>query len=681
MGCLDVIAGWMMGRGHTDDTGLPLREAPPLWEPPESLVRASKIYGFISWLNSTRGLALDDYYSLWRWSTTQVGPFWAAVWEYFRIGTPVSPDERRALIQPGDVSTARWFPNTTVNFAELLLRQGEGGAPAVVVVSENGELSQLTWNQLRRRVSELAAYLRQLGLKRGDVAVGYLPNIPEAIIAFLACASLGVVWSIVGQDYSPAGAAARFAQLHPSVLFSSDASVFRGATQDRRADIAELAAALPSLTKVIVVEQLGIQQRLPDAVPFDRAVAAERHEFEPLPFDTPLWVLFSSGTTGAPKGLVHSHGGIALEQAKLLRLQWDMGASDRFFWYTSPSWVLWTVMVGALVTGGSTVCYQGSPVYPSAAKLWQIAAAAQATVFGTSPGFLERSEDDGLRPAADYDLSRLRIIGSTGAPLLSRSFEYLHDNFPEVPVFSTSGGTDVVGPFVTGTVTAPVWSGEIPVRALGIAAEVWDESGRPVEDRVGELVITQPMPSMPLRLWNDPDGVKLRDTYFSYFPGYWRQGDWATVTSRQTVIVHGRSDATLNRNGVRLGPADIYQIVEAIPDIQEGLVVGVDNPDGTYWMPLFVSLRPGVTFGSELEQMIGERIARLLSPRHRPDAIIAVPAIPHTKTGKKLEVPIKRMLQGVPIEAAISLDAVDDVTAMQTFAGILRGLMREKALV
>lgn len=658
------------------------RESSPLWAPSGDLVRASRTYEFIRWLNSTRGLNLDDYRTLWGWSTTQVGPFWAAVWEYFQIGTPSRVDQERALIQPGDVSTAQWFPDATVNFAEFLLRQGSSDAPAVIAVNEAGELDRLTRDELRQRVLRLANYLRQIGLKRGDVVVAYMPNIPEAIIAFLACASLGVVWSIVGQDYSPAGAAARFGQLNPSVLFSTDASIYGGVTRDRRADVEELAALLPSVRKVIMVERLGSRSALRNMESFDRAEAvADERAFEPLRFDSPLWVLFSSGTTGKPKGLVHSHGGVAVELAKLLRLQWDMGASDCFFWYTSPSWVLWGATVGALATGGSVVCYEGSPIHPSAAKLWQVAATAQATVFGTSPGFLERSESERLRPAERYDLSQVRIIGSTGAPLQPRSFAYLHDNFPGIPVFSTSGGTDIVGPFVTGSMTVPVWSGEISVRALGVAAEVWDESGQPVQDRVGELVVTKPMPSMPLRLWDDADGSRLWDTYFSHFPGVWRQGDWATLTSRQTVIVHGRSDATLNRNGVRLGPADIYRVVEEAPGIQEALIVGVDRHDDTYWMPLFVSMCPGVAFTSEHERAIRERITKLLSPRHVPDVIVAVPGIPHTKTGKKLEVPIKRILQGVPVEAVISLDAVDDIPAMQEFLGVLSGLIREKVSV
>jgi acetoacetyl-CoA synthetase len=405
--------------------------------------------------------------------------------------------------------------------------------------------------------------------------------------------------------------------------------------------------------------------RWEDAVAGDAELQCER-----VGFDHPMWVLFSSGTTGLPKGLVHGHGGFLLETLKAMSLQFDLRADDRFFWYTSPSWVMWNLQLSTLATGGSIVCYDGSPTHPDPSTLWRLVAEQQVTFFGTSPGFLQASANAGLRPAAQHDLSRLRAMGSTGSPLAPYLHQWARDEVGDVPLRSVSGGTDIAGGFVGGAPTVPVWPGEISVRCLGVAIEAWDPQGRPVYDEVGELVVHRPMPSMPVLLWDDPDFTRYREAYFSTYPGAWRQGDWITITGRGSVVIHGRSDSTLNRNGVRMGSADIYAAVETVPEVTEALVIGAEQPDGTYWMPLFVVLDEGHRLDDALADRIRAAIREKASPRHVPDEVIAVPGIPHTRTGKKLEVPVKRILQGAPREKVANPDAVDDATLLDPFIAL-----------
>jgi acetoacetyl-CoA synthetase len=391
----------------------------------------------------------------------------------------------------------------------------------------------------------------------------------------------------------------------------------------------------------------------------------------PVEFDHPLWVLFSSGTTGLPKGLVHGHGGVLVETLKQMALHWDLHDDDRLFWYTSPSWVVWNLQVFALAVGASIVCYDGSPGFPDAGAMWRLASEQQVTFFGTSPGYLQASEAAGLHPAKDLDLSSLRSMGSTGSPLSPQSHRWAHDEVGPIPLWSMSGGTDVAGAFVGGAPTVPIWPGEISLRCLGVAVEAWDEHGDPVrDDEVGELVVHRPMPSMPVRLWDDPDGSRYATAYFSAYPGAWRQGDWITITSRGSVVIHGRSDSTLNRKGVRMGSADIYAAVDSLPGIVESLVIGAEQPDGAYWMPLFVVLAEGVTLDDELIELIRTRIREHASARHVPDEIIEVPGIPHTRTGKKLEVPVKRLLQGDPVDKVADPDTIDDASLLAVFASL-----------
>lgn len=639
-----------------------------VWRPTPRWIEQSNQRRFTDWLRRSRGLELDGYEELRTWSIADLDGFWRDVWEYYRVGEPAAP--QRGLADPS-MPGASWFPGTHVNLAEYALRpRAADDAVAVVGVGERGGTVEIGWQELRRQVGALAATLTRLGVRRGDVVAGYLPNVAEAVVAVYATASLGAVWSGIGQDYAPAAALRRLSQLEPVALIAADGHVYNGRERDNRAAVDEVRAGLPSLRSVIGVSRLGPGLR--DAVPWAQATAGDVG-FSPVAtsFEDPLWVLFSSGTTGIPKGIVHSQGGVTLQQSQVLDLNWDMRLGDRFFWFTSPSWVLWNMLIGALGTGAGIVCYDGAPMVEGPDTLWRIAAQTRTTILGTNPGHLIASEQGLAHPAAGFDLSALRIVGSSGAPLGERSYRYLARELPGVPVFSMSGGTDISGAFVLGSPTVPVYAGEISVRGLGVALEAWDADGRPRTGEVGELVVTQPMPAMPLGLWNDADGSRFRAAYFADFPGVWRHGDWITLTERGSVVVHGRSDSTLNRGGVRMGTADIYAAVEALDEVAEALVIGVERPDGGYWMPLFVALAPGRVLDETLVTRIGGAIRERVSPRHVPDEVIAVRGIPHTKTGKKLEVPIKRLAQGAPLEEVVDPSVVDAPELLGEFVSLL----------
>ncbi len=639
----------------------------PIWTPRDDVLAQANLSRFMRWLHQARGLYFADYDQLWSWSVTDLEGFWSAVWQFFDVQASSGYTE---VLAEDTMPGARWFPGATLNYAAHVLRPGADDDPAIVAVGEEGVLATVSRGELRRQVAALAATLRELGVRTGDRVVGYLPNIAETVVAFLAAASLGAIWSSVGQDYAPAAAVNRFAQLEPKVLIGADGYRFNGRPHDRREAVASVRAGLSTVTHTILVSRLGLDARSMGAVlPWAEATAGSaRLEPVAVPFDHPLWVLFSSGTTGLPKGIVHGHGGVVLEHLKFLSLHCDLGPADRLFWYTSPSWMMWNIIVSTLMTGASVVCYDGSPTYPGPETLWRLVAEQQVTVFGTSPGYLMVCEKAGVRPAREFDLSCLRVIGSTGSPLPVRSYHWVNQEVGDLPVFSMSGGTDVVSAFVGGAPTVPVWPGELSVRCLAVAMDAWDDNGKPVREEVGELVVTRPMPSMPVMFWNDPDGSRYRDAYFTAYPGVWRHGDWITLTERGSVIVHGRSDSTLNRNGVRMGSAEIYSTVEALPGIAEALVIGVEQPDGSYWMPLFVALTPGTTLDDPFRDKIKKIIREQVSPRHVPDEIIQVPGIPHTRTGKKLEVPIKRLFQGGTLDKVANPDAVDDPALLTFFA-------------
>ncbi|MGB8501252.1 acetoacetate--CoA ligase, partial [Mycobacterium sp.] len=538
----------------------------------------------------------------------------------------------------------------------LVLRHAHQEGAAVIGVDESGVRTEIGWDALPGQIGAVARELRRLGVTQGDTVAAYLPDVAEAMVAFLATASLGAVWSSCGQDYAPEGAAARLSQLRPKVLFSADGYQHNGRWIDKQAHTAELRGLLNDPALIVIG---GDSYRELVAEPIALDVAA-------VPFDHPLWVLFSSGTTGRPKGIVHGHGGIVLEHLKTVALHADLGSDDVFFWQTALSWMMWNFRLSGLLCGSTVVCYSGHPLYPDADRLWQLVADERVTYFGTSPGHLLASRKAGLTPGSSHDLSRLRTIGSTGSPLAADLFEWVGSHVgKDVTVSSISGGTDVCTAFAGGTPGVPVRAGELATRYLGVALDCWSSKREPRIDEVGELVITKPMPSMPVGFWNDDDGSKYRAAYFDHdwedgpAPGVWRHGDWVTLTERGSIVIHGRSDATLNRHGIRMGSADIYEVVEAIDEISEAFVVGIDGPDGKYWMPLFVAMAPGKALDAGLTDKVRNEIRSKLSPRHVPDEIIAAPGIPHTRTGKKLEVPITGILAGRS-DVAVDSRAIDN---------------------
>ncbi|MEU2001906.1 acetoacetate--CoA ligase [Rhodococcus sp. NPDC019616] len=643
--------------------------SPSTWYPTCERTENANVEVFRRWLRSNRGLDFDDYTALQRWSATDIAQFWGASWAYFDIAA-ASPYDR--VLVDETMPGAQWFPGATLNYVDQVFRHRRPESIAIIDESEPGGAGRrtLTWAELERQVGAVADTLRQAGVGHGDRVVGYLPNIAEAVVAFLATASLSAIWASCGQDYSAPAAVDRLGQLEPKVLIAADGYHYGGKAHDRREAIDYLRTHIPSVDATIVISRLGLDSAAlaPITSWADASTGDAALETTPVAFDHPLWVLFSSGTSERPKGIVHGHGGVLLEHLKSMSFHLDLSPGDTYFWYTSPSWMMWNFQVAGLLVGATIVCYDGSPGFPTTDTLWALAARNEVTHLGTSPGYLQACEKGKHSPATEHDLRALQTLGVTGSVLPPDSYRWVADDVgAHVQVASMTGGTDVVSAFATAVPTVPVQAGEIPVISLGAALESWSEDGHPVVGVVGEMVLTKPMPSMPVQFWNDPDGKRYRDAYFDTYPGVWRHGDWITVSDRGSVVVHGRSDSTLNRNGVRMGSSDIYQAVEKLPEVRESLVVGVEYPDGTYWMPLFVALADDTILDDHLIRTICDTIRREASPRHVPDEILAAPAVPHTRTGKKLEIPIKRLFQGAEVDTVVDPQAADDAAVLQWY--------------
>jgi acetoacetyl-CoA synthase len=640
------------------------------WSPSAERIAGARMTDFIQWLRATSRLEATSYESLWEWSVTRPEDFWASLVDYFGVQlTGAGP-----VLATREMPLAEWFPGRRLNYVDSVLSHTTSSRPAIIDDSEPGGPGPRTvsWTELGRQVTALSNWLRDRGVGEGDCVVGYLPNVAEAVIAFLATASVGATWSCCGQDYQPEAVVERLGQLEPVVLVMADGYRFGGRTIDRLAALPTLKAGMPTLREVLVVDRVQPgASALAGTTPWVESVTGEGPALAPaqVPFEHPLWVLFSSGTTGKPKGFVHGHGGVVLEHLKALALHLDLGPSDTYLWYTSPSWMVWNSLVSGLLVGATIVCYDGSPSYPTDDALWALAARHEITALGTSPAYLQACARAGRSPGTDHDLRRLRVVGATGSVVPAELHSWVADHVGrDVPLASVTGGTDVVSGFAGFVPILPVRAGEITAAYLGVALDSWDADGRSLRDEVGELVVTQPMPSMPTRFWNDADGIRYREAYFDSYPGVWRHGDWVTITARNTVIVHGRSDSTLNRNGIRMGTADIYRVVEALPEVAEALVIGAEQQNGDYWMPLFVTLSDHADLDDALRGHILGRIREAVSSRVVPDDVIAVRGIPHTRTGKKLEVPVKRILQGDDASAVAEARSIDDPTLLDAFA-------------
>jgi acetoacetyl-CoA synthetase len=639
-----------------------VEEGTLLWEPGDATKQRSRIAAYIRWLEVERGLSFPSYAELWRWSVTELEAFWESIWTYFDVH---SATRYARVLASRSMPGARWFEGARLNYAEHALRWA-GDALAVAWRREDGKGGRLTRDELRGEVARARAGLRRLGVGKGDSVAAFLPNCPEALVAFLATASLGAVWSSCSPEFGVESVLDRFTQIAPKVLLGVDGYSHGGKSFDRGAALQQIARALPSLQKSVIVPRIG--GAVPEGfITWHELVAEEEPlAFEPVPFDHPLWILYSSGTTGLPKPIVQGQGGILLEHLKSLALHCNLGEGDRFFWFSTTGWMMWNFLVSGLTVGAAVVLYEGSPAHPDLGALFRVAAEEGVTYFGTSAPYLLSCRKAGLVPKDLFDLGRVRAIGSTGAPLPVDGFAWVYECVKrDVLLGSIAGGTDVCTAFVTSCPLLPVHAGEIQCSALGAKVEAFDAHGRSLVGEMGELVITEPMPSMPLHFLNDPGGKRLHDSYFADFPGVWRHGDWIKITPRGTSVIYGRSDSTLNRGGVRMGTAEFYRVVEALPEIADSLVVDTSGleDEGKLW--LFVVLTPGVFLTPEVEQKVRSTLRGVVSPRHVPDAIVAIREVPRTLNGKKLEVPVKRLLMGVPAERALNPATLADPHAIE----------------
>lgn len=650
-----------------------------LWQPSEAFQHQSNLRMYLDWLYEQRKLLFKTYDEVWQWSVEHPAEFWESVWQYFRI---ISHTPYRGVLSDDPMPHAKWFAGGTLNYAEHIFRSYTDEHPAIIFQSETQPMMEISWSSLRQQVAALSAYLCKAGVQKGDRVVAYLPNIPEATVAFLATCSIGAVWSSCSPDFGANSVIDRFQQIEPKVLIAVDGYQYGGKPYDKLETVRELYDQLPTLSRVIVLPYLNKHadiSRIPDSTLWADTMteaSAELH-FEAVPFEHPIWVLYSSGTTGLPKAITHSHGGVLLEHYKYLAFHNDVHSGERFFWFSTTGWMMWNFVQASLLVSATIVLYDGSPGYPNLNVLWQFAEQAKIAHFGTSAPYLVACMQRNLHPGEEYDLKSLRSIGSTGSPLPPEAFDWCYTSIKsDLWLCSMSGGTDVCTAFVGGNPLEPVYEGEIQCRALGCALYAYDEKGNPVIGEVGEMVITKPMPSMPIYFWNDADGQRYLGSYFDTYPGIWRHGDWVEVTSRGTLIIYGRSDATLNRQGVRIGTSEIYSALLRVEEVKDSLIVNLEMAGGRHYMPLFVILEEGQQLSEALKKKINQTLKTEYSPRHVPDEIIEVPDIPYTISGKKMEAPVKKILLGRPIEKAANVDSMRNPASLDFFVAFAKEMER-----
>jgi acetoacetyl-CoA synthetase len=646
-----------------------------LWAPSEKFKNDSNLNHYMEWLKVHKTLSFNDYHDLWKWSVHNLEEFWQSLWQYFDI---MHDGKCTAVLTSDPMPHANWFQGTRLNYAEHIFRQENDKHPAIIFKSESSDVKKISWRDFRQQVSSLQSFLKKKGIKQGDRIAAYLPCIPEASVALLAASSLGAIWSSCSPDFGTPAVIDRFAQIEPKILIAVDQYSYSGKVFDKSDVIHSLVKAIPTLEYVIVVSATEAFNAGKPATNWSNIMLENNPkplEFVRVPFDFPLWVLYSSGTTGLPKPITHSHGGILLEQLKYATFHNEFKTGERCFWYTTTGWMMWNYIHGSLLAGGTMVLYDGSPGYPDLDVLWKFTQDAGINHFGTSAGFLLANLKAGIRPSEKFDLTGLRSIGSTGSTLPPEGFDWVYANIKkDLWLTSMSGGTDVCSAFVGGNPLWPVYAGEIQCRALGAKVEAFSEHGEPLTNEVGEMVITRPMPSMPVYFWNDPEFKRYQESYFEMFPGVWRHGDWTMITPRQGVIIYGRSDATLNRGGVRIGTSEIYRTVDKIKEVKDSLIICIEKAGGEFWMPLFVVMQQGQQLTDEIRKKINTAIRSEYSPRHVPDEIMEVPDVPYTISGKKTETPVKKVLMGKDPKQVVNAGSLKNPEALEFFISLFRKL-------
>ncbi len=640
-----------------------------LWEATHEKKHASHLHHFMQWLSFSKGLTFSDYPALYQWSVDDVDSFWRYFIEY--TGLFQFPIDQPVFSRTGnDFIGTTWFKGVTINYAEIIFRQATKHTPAIIFSEESSDaLVEYTWDKVYAQVASVASWMKRVGVKKGDRVVSVLPNIPETVIAFLATQSIGAVWSSCSPDFGNDAILQRFAQIEPVLLIATNRTTYNGKTFDKSAQIDFLRTSIPSITHTIVLNNSAEKFNAEAMVEWGDIIKIDGGElaFEPLSFDHPLWILYSSGTTGMPKAITHGVGGNLIEHLKVLLLHWDVHPGERFFWYSTTGWMMWNFSIASLLVGATLVIYDGAPSYPSVDRIWQLAAKASIHHFGIGAAYLIHCQKSELHFNKEL-FPQLRTIGSTGSPLTPEAFSWVYEHVKkDVWLISFSGGTDVCSGFVGGNILSPVFKGEIQCRLLGCDLDAVDESGNSVNDELGEMIIRRPMPSMPIYFWNDQNNQKYRNSYFQKYDGVWWHGDFITLTSRGSIIIAGRSDATLNRDGVRIGTAEIYRVLDSFSFVEDSLVICLEKKDGSFFMPLFVKLAQGESLTEEIQQKMKSTLRKDCSPRHVPDAIYAVADIPYTISGKKMEIPVKRILMGLSPEQSASLDSVRNPNALKEF--------------